>query len=190
MWQEDICPCIVSTSITWLRGTCAGRKIDRLLSGKELLLLQGFDATLEGKTAHVFSQKELIDLSGNAFCGPVLYAVVTAIVACVPWATAFRAKRHAAHARGPAASAQPPAIPLQAPPTVSDDQSSDHDGSMLFQEEAGESEEMDPDSILDVSSECDFHHEGSARLLGRSFSFGPRLCASSQLWLRASCKVE
>ncbi len=49
MWQDGVAPCIVSSSITWLRGTCLVRKVDRLLCGKELLNLQGFDARLEGK---------------------------------------------------------------------------------------------------------------------------------------------
>ena len=147
VWQDCVCPCIVSSSITWLRGTCRGREVDRLLSGRELMQLQGWDARREGKTARVFSQREIVDLAGNAFCGAVLYPVVTGIVACVPWATAFRAKQHA-HVGGPAASAKPLAIPLQAPPAVINHELSDSE-SMSVQEEAGESEELEPDSVVE-----------------------------------------
>ena len=150
MWQEDVAPCIVSSSITWLRGSCPVRKVDRLLSGKEMLTLQGFDARLIGKTARVFSQRELVDLAGNAFCGPVLYAVVTGIVACVPWATAFRAKQYA-HADHSALAKLVP-IPLQALPADIDDQNSSDLESSLLQEEGGESEDMEHDSMEEDES--------------------------------------
>ena len=78
-WRENITPCIVSTGILWLRGSCGGRTVDRLLSGRELLQMQGFDARKVSKTGHAFSQKEMVDLAGNAFCGPVLYAVAITI---------------------------------------------------------------------------------------------------------------
>ena len=99
--------------------------------------LQGFDAKKVGKMGRAFSQKELVDLAGNAFCGPVLYAVVTALVACVPWAVAFHAKPIAQ------ALAKLAAIPLPVPPAHSDEDlcdSEDVDADLL-EEEAGESEE-------------------------------------------------
>ena len=137
-WRENITPCIVSTGILWLRGSCGGSTVDRLLSGRELLHLQGFDARKVGKMGHAFSQKEMVDLAGNAFCGPVLYAVVTALVACVPWATAFRAK-HIAQAL-----AKPAAIPLPVPPADSDVdlRDSEVDDEDLLEGEGGESEEV------------------------------------------------
>ena len=139
VWRENVTPCIVSTGILWLRGSCGGRTVDRLLSGRELLQLQGFDARKAGKMAHAFSQKEMVDLAGNAFCGPVLYPIVTALVACVPWATAFRAK-HIAQAL-----AKSVAIPLPVPPANIDGDvdsaSSENDDESLLEGEGGESEE-------------------------------------------------
>ena len=158
-WRENITPCIVSTGILWLRGSCGGRTVDRLLSGRELLQMQGFDARKVSKTGHAFSQKEMVDLAGNAFCAPVLYAVVTGLVACVPWATAFRAKHI------PQTLAKPAAIPLQVPPAdierdVPDNQLDDEDLSFL-EEEGGESEEMEDASMAGEIGESSGESIGS-----------------------------
>lgn len=157
VWRENITPCIVSTGILWLRGSCGGRIVDRLLSGRELLQLQGFDARKAGKKVHAFSQKEMVDLAGNAFCGPVLYPLVTALVASVPWATAFRSN-HIARAL-----AKPVAIPLPVPPADSDvgSRPSENDDEDLLEEEGGESEERAEASVSEdpeagVSSDGSF----------------------------------
>ena len=141
----------MSTGILWLRGSCGGRTVDRLLSGRELLHLQGFDAKKVGKMGRAFSQKEVVDLAGNAFCGPVLYAVVTALVACVPWAIASRAKPIAQ-----ALAAELVVVPALVSPAHSDEGSGDSedDDADLLEEEAGESEEgsMSEDQLAGGSS--------------------------------------
>ena len=57
-WRESQVPCVVSTGVLWLRGPRPGGTIDRLLSGKELLQLQGFDAHWQEAVPHSFTQKK------------------------------------------------------------------------------------------------------------------------------------
>ena len=148
-WRESQVPCVVSTSVLWLRGPRPGGTIDRLLSGKELLQLQGFDAHRQEETPHGFTQKDKVDLAGNAFCGPILFAVVSGVVACVNWQAAFEAKDRVPR--------QAVALPEPEPAGLAPPESLDG-GSLCGEEEAVESEEpeldpeVDPDSDLSVGS--------------------------------------
>jgi hypothetical protein len=87
--------CIVSTSTFWLRGLVPpwrgqpARRIDRRISGAELLSLQGF--SLEDQNDDDgFTNQNKTDLAGNAFSGAVLLAVATSIFATVPISEALK----------------------------------------------------------------------------------------------------
>ena len=93
-WREGRAPCIVSTSMFWVRGTHqdqSGNVIvrDRKMSGKELLNLQGFDCELQERAQSEYTDAMKSDLAGNAFCAAVLFPIITAIVACAPLSLAF-----------------------------------------------------------------------------------------------------
>lgn len=87
----DRLPCVVSSSRMWARGVLpAGETVDRLLTGSELLHVQGFDLSAQSKEAPgQFSHNEKTDLAGNAFNKAALYAVLTAAMACAPLARAI-----------------------------------------------------------------------------------------------------
>ena len=141
-WRESEVPCVVSTASLWLRGPRPGGAIDRLLSGKELLQLQGFEARRQEEAPHAFSQRDKTDLAGNAFCGPMLFALVSGVVACVDWEIAFRSKDHV-----PGQAVPSPALVGLAP-----QESLDGD-SFCGEEEAAESEEAEVDSVVEPDSD-------------------------------------
>ena len=141
-WRESGVPCVVSSAALWLRGPRLGGTIDRLLCGKELLQLQGFDAHRQ-ESPHVFAHKDKVDLAGNAFCAPILLAVVSAVVACVDWQVAWRAKDHAAR----------PAVASPEPQPASPAPQESLDGDSLYgEEEGGESEEPEVDLEVETDS--------------------------------------
>jgi hypothetical protein len=88
-------PTIASSSNLWVRGTYVrdGSRItvDRKLCGAELLWLQGFSPRLwrDRVSPGDFSQKELLDLAGNAFCIGHVVPILVGIIACVPWKDAI-----------------------------------------------------------------------------------------------------
>lgn len=70
--REGICPCLVSSAIIWARGPCTfpdgtTECMDRLLSGQELLMFQGFDEGLQNRCQTEISHNELVDIAGNHF---------------------------------------------------------------------------------------------------------------------------
>ena len=150
-WRESHTPCVVSTASMWLRGPRPGGAIDRLLSGKELLHLQGFEARVQEAAPQAFSHKDKTDLAGNAFCGPILLALVSGVVACVDWDIAFRSKDHVACRAVPA-----PALVGLAP-----QESLDGD-SLCGEEDGGESEEPEVDSEVEPCSDLSFGSFSSA----------------------------
>eukprot|EP00974_Lingulodinium_polyedra_P129358 11209724-Lingulodinium_polyedra.AAC.1 len=87
-------PCIVSTSTLWVRGPAQcneGRRVvDRLLTGTELLHLQGLSPRLQAKATEAFSFKEKTDLAGNAFNAAVMFSLITAAVACLPHSSVYK----------------------------------------------------------------------------------------------------
>lgn len=102
--RQEILPCIVSSSVMWIRGVInetpdgqVKRVIDRCLSGAELLSLQGFPLCLQaradaqsGDTAEKkFSDRQKVDVAGNAFNAAVLIPVLTATFATCPVAKAI-----------------------------------------------------------------------------------------------------
>jgi len=130
-WSYDwdaICPCIVSTSTLWVRGTmpatvsdqraatvsdqCAAtvsdqrtalcdtasgqavQCVDHVLTGEEALALQGFDYTLQSRAPdlHKWSQKEKIDLAGNAFSASSVLPLLVALATWAPLPAAFEAR--------------------------------------------------------------------------------------------------
>ena len=139
-WCESSVPCVVSSATLWLRGPHPGGTIDRLLCGKELLQLQGFDAHRQ-EASHAFAHRDKVDLAGNAFCGPILFAVVSGLVACVNWQIAFRAKDHVACT----------AVALPEPASIVPQESLDGE-SLCGEEEAGESEEPEVDLEVETDS--------------------------------------
>jgi hypothetical protein len=95
-WGVDrVCeiPCIVSTSLLWIRGPVGdGRVVDRLLSGREMLNLQGIGPAMQDTAEAAGNQadnKQKIDLAGNAFCGGVVVALMLAVIGHVPLASAI-----------------------------------------------------------------------------------------------------
>ena len=81
--KGEICPCVVSTSRLWFL------KARREVSGPEALSLQGFDFHRQNtiKTnGERFNTSEIMDLSGNAFCGYVVASVLTSIFTGIEWA--------------------------------------------------------------------------------------------------------
>jgi site-specific DNA-cytosine methylase len=82
-------PCIVSTSMMWVRGMLApGRFVDRLLLGEECLALQGVSFEWQ-RNAKGFSFALNMDLAGNAFTAEVLGAVLLAALMALPVNHAF-----------------------------------------------------------------------------------------------------
>jgi site-specific DNA-cytosine methylase len=97
--RKDVLPTIVSSSVVWVRGCYLKNGvmtvIDRKVCGAELLNVQGFPLTLQdaggSRSSEVeFSEKGKVDLAGNAFCAGHLIPVLSALIACAPWAEAFQ----------------------------------------------------------------------------------------------------
>ncbi len=92
------CPTITSCSTIWVRGRYLANggwfTVDRKLCGSELLRLQGLPPDVWRPCcmdpAQQVSQKDLVDLAGNAFCSGHLIPVFAGMVSCLPWAEAFR----------------------------------------------------------------------------------------------------
>ena len=84
VWQyvrPNMAPCIVSSSRIWLL------KAKRLVSGEEALELQGFPAEQQ-RLADMdppLSCRDVVDLAGNAFNGPVAMAVLISIFVACDW---------------------------------------------------------------------------------------------------------
>lgn len=74
-------PCIVSSSRLWCRKRLGG--VD--LAACEALALQGFSHTAQKVADPPLTEKELVDLAGNAFNGAVVMAVVASSVAVGRW---------------------------------------------------------------------------------------------------------
>ena len=78
--EVNVCPCLVSTNIMYCRGSFRdahnkSHTIDRVLTGQEILSLQGFDldkqvASMSKVSLRRFSFAEYADLGGNAFAAP------------------------------------------------------------------------------------------------------------------------
>jgi site-specific DNA-cytosine methylase len=152
-WQvdrEDFTPCIVSSSTLWIRGPRnmlipEEGFVDRCMAGSELLALQGLDFDRMEIDEDEFSHQQLTDLAGNAFCAAVLYPIFTALVACAPLAEAIRIAKgqHSRAIEEVAAEGTPVA-----------DEGEDDSASDAGDEENGESEEQDHDSIMSTDSEA------------------------------------
>jgi len=94
--KKGYVPTITSSSQIWVRGSFCDtnaetRVVDRLLCGSELLALQGLPPDA-WRTSELpgFSQKDLADMAGNAFCAGHLIPVLVAAMTCVPWQEAIR----------------------------------------------------------------------------------------------------
>lgn len=95
--RHDVLPCIVSTSLMWVRGPLSNSPssefpdfIDRLLTGSELLNIQGLPYQIQNKSTVVLSNAQKSDLAGNAFCGAVISPILAALVAYAPLPAAFK----------------------------------------------------------------------------------------------------
>ena len=98
--SRDECPCIVSTSLMWARGTYKNADnhlttIDRALSGEEVLALQGFGHDLQrlADETQCWSSKQKYDLAGNAFAGPISHVLIIAWICCAPLDLSFASVR-------------------------------------------------------------------------------------------------
>ncbi len=97
------------------------RIIDRRLTAHELLLLQGFGADLQARsTVGAFSQSQVTDLAGNAFCAGVCVASILAAIIAIPHrevfalSSALRAKASPLPCVDEAAASSSPAAPAPA----------------------------------------------------------------------------
>ena len=92
-------PCIVSTSRIWLR------KAQCELSGKELLRLQGWPLEVSLKAGDPpYTESQLCDLAGNAFCGYVVSGVLITLFAMLDAPTAQQKRRDIFAAGAPSRS--------------------------------------------------------------------------------------
>ena len=68
--------------------------VDHVLTGEEALALQGFDYTLQSRAPdlHKWSQKEKIDLAGNAFSASSVLPLLVALATWAPLPAAFEAR--------------------------------------------------------------------------------------------------
>ena len=65
-------PCIVSSSIIWVRGTLqTGQVIDRRLHGTEALAVQGFGHKSQTAKVKALTYEQQLDLAGNMFVAEV-----------------------------------------------------------------------------------------------------------------------
>lgn len=96
--RSGVTPCIVSSSVMWVRGPVSPhtqvspRVVNRVLTGRELLSLQGFSLQAQARAqvdAPLFSNKDRTDLAGNAFNGAVLVALLVATLSFAPLAAAI-----------------------------------------------------------------------------------------------------
>jgi hypothetical protein len=78
-WFEGYTPCIVSTSQMWIRGRArTGERVDRILLGEEALALQGYGYEDQCPVTHALTNKQRVDLAGNAFTAESFCKVVLA----------------------------------------------------------------------------------------------------------------
>ena len=114
--RKDGVPCIGSSSKIWIRGPVdrnRGRFIDRLLTGSELLALQGVPFVWRDLEDGVFSNDQLVDLAGNAFSSCVLPPIFVALLIHAPIAQAFAFMK----------SVMPPTMPASFGAASSEDES-------------------------------------------------------------------
>ena len=79
-FNEDVCPCLASTSRIWMH------RRRRELWGGEALSLQGLHWTqFKPSVLAGVSHRRLMDLAGNAFSGFCLAPLITAALAMFPW---------------------------------------------------------------------------------------------------------
>ena len=155
--RADNCPCIVSTSVLWVRGRkrrrlvngsvqqCDGdgQVVDRLMSGEECLRIQGFalaDQT-RGQT-ETWTHKQKVDLAGNAMDSGLLHAVFSAAVASNAISQGIVAM--AAHASE---------VGLHSGEQGEEDCAEDEKSAGAYEEDESEEEEKDPDPCASVSAD-------------------------------------
>ena len=84
-WQDGttiLAPCLLPRQVLWLH--VPGDE-ERLLLGREALMIQGFPLCKVGKHADEVSERLLQDLAGNSMTLHVLLAVVQSAMAALPW---------------------------------------------------------------------------------------------------------
>ena len=101
--ETNACPTILESSVMHVRGWKSASKdveapsehICRVLSGEELLSIQGFGPQwqLRYPEWHFWSHQDKVKLAGNAFDGHVLVPFFTAMFACAPIGEAIRLRK-------------------------------------------------------------------------------------------------